>query len=137
STKDGPSAADVQNTSNFAGAANLSYSIANAYPDVTAVAAGYRYDNSVGATVALAADKNPGGDVAKATKDSSEEQLKSANSPNHNGEGQNVLYGDGHVEFEKTPLCGVDQDNIYARGEHAEGDPVIGSPMNANDSVLL
>jgi hypothetical protein len=40
------------------------------------------------------------------------------NSPNHggrsNGEGQNVLFGDSHVEFARTPIVGVDEDNIYA-----------------------
>lgn len=39
------------------------------------------------------------------------------NSPNHggasNGEGQNVLFGDSHVEFERKPIVGVDEDNIY------------------------
>lgn len=40
------------------------------------------------------------------------------NSPNHggrgNGEGQNVLFGDSHVSFERRPIVGVDEDNIYA-----------------------
>ncbi len=35
------------------------------------------------------------------------------NSPNHPGEGQNVLYADGHVEFRRVPTVGVDGDNIY------------------------
>ena len=39
------------------------------------------------------------------------------NSSNHGGsgagEGQNVLFADGHVSFEKTPIVGVDHDNIY------------------------
>lgn len=36
------------------------------------------------------------------------------NSPNHaNQEGQNVLFVDGHVEFEKKSDCGVNNDNIY------------------------
>jgi prepilin-type N-terminal cleavage/methylation domain-containing protein/prepilin-type processing-associated H-X9-DG protein len=39
------------------------------------------------------------------------------NSPDHgglgNGEGQNCLYADGHVTFERTPTVGVDNDNIY------------------------
>lgn len=39
------------------------------------------------------------------------------NSPNHGGagtgEGQNVLYGDGHATFEKTPIVGIDRDNIF------------------------
>lgn len=39
------------------------------------------------------------------------------NSPNHggrfNGEGQNCLFGDGSVSFERIPAVGVDNDNIY------------------------
>jgi prepilin-type processing-associated H-X9-DG protein len=43
------------------------------------------------------------------------------NSNNHQNEGQNVLYGDGHVEFSQSCLCGPLQgtgnntynDNIY------------------------
>lgn len=39
------------------------------------------------------------------------------NSNNHggpgNGEGQNVLYARGDVAFERTPVVGVDYDNIY------------------------
>lgn len=35
------------------------------------------------------------------------------NSRNHNGEGQNVLFVDGHVDFNKKPIVGVNNDNIY------------------------
>jgi prepilin-type processing-associated H-X9-DG protein len=39
------------------------------------------------------------------------------NSPYHggagNGEGQNVLFADGHTAFERIPAVGVDHDNIY------------------------
>jgi prepilin-type processing-associated H-X9-DG protein len=38
------------------------------------------------------------------------------NSRNHGGwtgEGQNALYADGHVSFLRTPLGGMDDDNIY------------------------
>lgn len=38
---------------------------------------------------------------------------KPYNSRNHRGEGQNVLFADGHVEFLKRPLVGVNRDNIY------------------------
>lgn len=44
--------------------------------------------------------------------------LKPLNSPNHggrgDGEGQNVSRGDGSVQFVRTPLAGVDNDNIYS-----------------------
>ena len=50
---------------------------------------------------AVAADLNPG------TGDGS-------NSLTHEDRGQNVLYADGHLTWETTPLCGVNGDNIYA-----------------------
>ncbi len=37
------------------------------------------------------------------------------NSVNHNGDGQSVLYRDGHVEWWQTPLAGINGDNIYTR----------------------
>ncbi|MBN1456363.1 MAG: hypothetical protein JW912_00745, partial [Sedimentisphaerales bacterium] len=35
------------------------------------------------------------------------------NSNAHNREGQNVLFNDGHAEFEKRPDVAVQNDNIY------------------------
>ncbi len=40
---------------------------------------------------------------------------KHGNSASHQQEGQNVLYQDIHVEFEKYPNVGIDKDNIYQR----------------------
>ncbi len=46
------------------------------------------------------------------------ELLKPLNSPNHggrgDGNGQSVARGDGSVQFKRTPLAGVDADNIYS-----------------------
>lgn len=39
--------------------------------------------------------------------------LKKVNSANHTGEGQNCMYGDGHVGFEKTAYAGISRDNIF------------------------
>jgi prepilin-type processing-associated H-X9-DG protein len=60
------------------------------------------------------------------------------NSPNHgglgSGEGQNCLYADGHAEFMKTPIVGVDDDNIYTLmcGPEEEDRLVGGSPYSAS-----
>lgn len=35
------------------------------------------------------------------------------NSPNHHGQGQNVLFADASVSFEQTPAVGIHRDNIY------------------------
>lgn len=52
-------------------------------------------------------------------EDSTPDKWKRFNSPNHGGQGQgsgqSVLYPDAHSEFKKTPLGGVDSDNIYTQ----------------------
>ena len=40
---------------------------------------------------------------------------KNGNSPNHQLKGQNVLFMDGSVEFEKFSFCALENDNIYTR----------------------
>jgi hypothetical protein len=53
------------------------------------------------------------------------------NSPNHGGQGQNVLYPDGHSEFWRGPGAGVDHDDIYTQ-QSGDGsrllDRLHGSP---------
>ena len=46
--------------------------------------------------------------------------VSTRNCPAHLGEGQNVLYLDGHVEFETTHLTGYRGDNIYERSTELE-----------------
>ena len=49
--------------------------------------------------------------------DDSPKEWRAFNSANHggsgNGEGQNALFADGHVKFERTPAINIDSDNIY------------------------
>ncbi|GMU38800.1 MAG: prepilin-type N-terminal cleavage/methylation domain-containing protein [Planctomycetota bacterium] len=49
--------------------------------------------------------------------DDSPREWRRFNSPNHGGsgvgEGQNVVFGDGHALFHKVPIVGIDNDNIY------------------------
>ena len=46
------------------------------------------------------------------------------NSPNHNFKGQNVLYLDGHIEWQNNPYCGIKFDNIWLRRRaDAAGEP--------------
>jgi hypothetical protein len=49
--------------------------------------------------------------------DDPEEYWEPFNSPNHLGNGQNCLYADGAVLFERRPCTGVDNDNIYTAME--------------------
>ena len=125
---------------------NLSYSIANPYPDQTAVDAGYRYTSTNSAEFALGADLNPGKqgayDVTAPNPSSTAAQMRQANSGNHSAQGENVLYGDGHVEFVFDPFCGVKRDNIYTVSGSTDGSSttsttIVASPTWKGDSVLL
>jgi prepilin-type N-terminal cleavage/methylation domain-containing protein/prepilin-type processing-associated H-X9-DG protein len=121
---------------------NLGYSYANAYPDAAANVAGYRLTSKLGATFALMADLSPGIDPARKadpfhpTTSSPTSDLRYGNSPNHEREGQNVLYADGHVSYELTPFVGVNRDNIYT-AQNATSPSVYASPAAVGDSVLL
>ena len=52
------------------------------------------------------------------------------NSANHggsgSGEGQNCLYADGHVTFQRTPAVGIDNDNIYTVMDNQLGWDEVG-----------
>jgi prepilin-type N-terminal cleavage/methylation domain-containing protein/prepilin-type processing-associated H-X9-DG protein len=126
---------------------NLSYSYANPYPDTYSLGSGYKMVQGLEPTFAVAADINPGtfgngnnDNVLGPNTSSSGQSMQLGNSNNHGKQGQNVLYGDGHVEFQNNPFCGTDRDNIYTRGGPiwgTTGQDLVGSPYVANDSVLL
>ena len=66
--------------------------------------------------------------------------MKQGNSNNHDEDGQNILYGDGHVSFEQNPFVGVQRDNIFTTKLNSTsftGGSVISSPFDGNDSILL
>jgi prepilin-type processing-associated H-X9-DG protein len=129
---------------NFPSAQTLSYSYADPYPSEAAAAKGYGLNQGLDAEFVLVADMNPGtGALTQLTLHSTAAEMRNGNSNNHSGDGQNVLYADGHVEFQNNPFCGMGRDNIYtygASGTHANGGGgtgIFGSPVDMNDSVLL
>jgi prepilin-type N-terminal cleavage/methylation domain-containing protein/prepilin-type processing-associated H-X9-DG protein len=139
----------AQNQINFTGiATNLSYSYANPYPDLNALGSGFKMVQGIDPTFAVCADINPGtvggggnDNVLGVTASSSGIQMRTANSNNHQKDGQNVLYADGHVEFQLTPFVGTNGDNIYTRGgdafPQAGGSNLVDSPYAVGDSVML
>jgi prepilin-type N-terminal cleavage/methylation domain-containing protein len=156
----GGGANTAQNRSNFQGATtsgtsvveNLSYSYANPYASTTAQGSGYRLNSSISPDFAVMADINPGiagsgNSVTLVRSSSPTSQMRLGNSNNHDRDGQNVLYGDGRVEFQNSPFVGVGRDNIYTVSDvpfiAAGSVPaltstgLVGSPSDANDSVLL
>jgi prepilin-type N-terminal cleavage/methylation domain-containing protein len=137
----------VADSANFTGRSNftdfkknLAYSFANPYPNAAAATAGYRLSNKLSAEFAIGADMNPGVDtrsnVFNISTNSPTSALQKANSDNHEKDGQNVLYGDCHVAWMLTPLCGMQHDNIYT-SQSATAPTVTASPAGPGDSVLL
>jgi prepilin-type processing-associated H-X9-DG protein len=100
--------------------------------------------------MALAADRNPWIDTPAVEAkdfslfkwDGSTKQQKAGNALAHGGEGQNVLFVDGHAALEKRSFCGINDDNIYTYwdGEDIQRGavPVLDSqPANRLDSLLV
>ena len=62
-------------------------------------------------------DQTPYRGQRQPTPNDSPRQWRFGNSPNHggfgSGEGQNVLFSDGHASFKKTPIVGIDRDNSH------------------------
>ncbi|MHC4516983.1 MAG: type II secretion system protein [Planctomycetota bacterium] len=113
--------------------------------------------------LAMAADRNPWIDSPAAdvddTKwngfrpdispfnDSTENALK-GNAIAHQGDGQNVLFLDSHVNFEKRAYCSLEDDNIYTMSDAPSTGasrgimPVVAGrqsvePANRKDSILV
>ncbi|MEE9295223.1 MAG: type II secretion system protein [Phycisphaerae bacterium] len=85
-----------------------------------------RASEDVDTRMAMVADKGPyaedGGQVPEYEAgvfdlSTAPRQWMRFNSPNHGGrgagDGQNIYFADGHVDFEQKPAVGVDGDNIY------------------------
>jgi len=56
------------------------------------------------------------------------QQAKYGNAITHKEDGQNVLFIDSHVDFEKRAYCGIDDDNIYTHLPQGLGIPQFGTP---------
>ena len=135
-----PISADPQTHCNFTDwTKNLSYSFANPYPGSAATDVGYRLTNHLRGDFPVAADLNPGVKPPRSPMlppRCPAQSPGSSNTPtvsNHEQDGQNVLYADGHVTFQHTCLCGIGQDNIFTN----QSNQVPASPVNSTDAVLL
>lgn len=102
--------------------------------------------------LAVAADRNPWIDspfyAAKTfpglfNPDGGREAVKAGNAIQHQEDGQNVLFLDGHVGFETRSFCAIDDDNIYTFWDGGDirrgGVPIPGAsqPMDKSDSFLV
>ena len=85
--------------------------------------------------LAVAADRNPwtkspAGDAKSFpglfSPTGGREAVKTGNAIQHQEDGQNVLFLDNHVSFEKQSFCGINDDNIYTFWDG--GDIRVGAP---------
>jgi prepilin-type N-terminal cleavage/methylation domain-containing protein len=140
------------NKISFTDQKNLNYSFANPYPGKAAADAGYKWNNSLSSEFCMAGDMNPGitapnYDVTQpGDSNSASSLMKKANSPNHNGQGENLMYGDGHVQFEANPFQGAKRDCVYTNSPNDTTTTSKTDPSNNNasnvpgwgqDSVLI
>jgi type II secretory pathway pseudopilin PulG len=148
-----PYAEDVTRSSNWQRIPQqMTYSLAAPFPAGAGINARFVWTDEVGPRFAIAADINPGtrgggnppNNVRSPKHDAAGSKMKAANSNNHQNKGQNVLFGDMHVEFAATPYCGAIHartgvpDNIYTAGNGDGGTCDEKSyPVDAQDSVLL
>ena len=153
---------------------DCTYSYANPFPTSTGLSAGFKWNNTLASDFAIASDVNPGkqtinggitdvGQVAMtdppAANTTTPWGQAFGNSANHKNQGQNVLYGDGHVEFQTTCWCGSYRsnnntsvrDNIFIPYDKAAGQgtgaagknyktpgtAIAMNPIDSQDSVLL
>jgi prepilin-type N-terminal cleavage/methylation domain-containing protein/prepilin-type processing-associated H-X9-DG protein len=146
----------VQERSNFTNIPmNLTYSYVAPFPTRSARDAGFKLNYTLTSDFAIAADINPGNtggnppdNVTIVKASSARNIMANANTNNHNGDGQNVLYADGHVEFQNTPFCGMlrpgaginsFRDNIYTAsgGTNPTGGKTDEGPQDQYDSIML
>jgi len=130
---------------------NMTYSMTTPYPSDPALQAGFVWKNTLSSEFPLLADINPGtrggsnppNNVIGPPHDAPDRLMRAANSNNHRNEGQNVAYGDGHVQFQTTPYCGARHpngfiDNIYTAGN---GDGGVCNekafPVDKQDAIML
>jgi len=117
----------LNNIFDFKSIENISYSMLNMYHEV-------RRDNwkstVAPAWVLMGDDNNAAGSASEihtlsAADGASRDEIERAeNSQNHaEGDGQNILFGDGHIEFSSDPFVGPGSDNVNARDDNAEGQP--------------
>jgi len=152
-------------TGELSGLPDVSYSYNCGFPSSAAIAGGYKWNNTLSSDFAMASDVNPGGISAtlptpsgqtgspitsNSTDAAALQQV--ANSPNHKFQGQNVLYGDGHVEFQQSQWCGSyrgattgasARDAIFTNGTQTtagglySGSGASSLPVDIYDSLLL
>ncbi|QOV90815.1 type II secretion system protein [Humisphaera borealis] len=160
----GGSGQGIQDFSNWPGPYRdyNSYSYNSPFGSTTAVQNGWKFDTTLSPDYPFAADISPGtsgtpsggyanpnsSSVTAVLYTSSRLEMARGNSNNHSNDGQQVVYVDGHVEWQTSPFCGIPvtnqpyRDNIYTSGPATatatgSGSSATGLPNRRDDSILL
>lgn len=140
----------------------LSYSMQVPFPSTNAATTGFHWNSSsLGADFPLAGDLNPGQatsggpsgmgtDPSVVTYGSDRITMTRGNSNNHQNDGQNILYADGHAEWQPSPYAGpiigmgsnTWNDNVYTArsGPMTDAGGTYGTaslPYDNLDGILL
>ena len=110
----------------------VSYAIADPWSAKNSLAPWWRGKDMDSAT-ALVSDVppfNPGSALSRG-----DPNMKTNNSPNHDGAGQNVGFGDSHVDFAKDPYVGPGGDNIFTN--RVTPDIVTGLPAASDPGFFI
>jgi len=120
----------IANLNTFNSKDVISYSLTNPYAVSTGNGAkkGYKFSAGASGDMAIASDRN---DSGAAGTGSLAAPNKLSNSKNHDGEGQNVLFNDGHVEWFTNQFCGAARDAIFG----SNPDPNLTSSFSASTST--
>jgi prepilin-type N-terminal cleavage/methylation domain-containing protein len=118
------------------------YSYGFAYPWSSTVSTsganvGAWWKNTTQASLGLIADMGPvngqgQNPASNTTTGTGTGGSKAWNSPNHQLDGQNVGYGDVHVDYQKRPDVGMANDNLWTSGAgqaKTQGTAETGSPL--------
>jgi hypothetical protein len=110
----------------------------------------YRLTTASEPGLVVAADRNPwidspfekARDFQAFDPNGNQEQVGAGNAAVHKADGQNVLFLDCHVGFERNSICGINGDNIYTYWDGADirrgTPPRLGSqPIDRKDSLLV
>ena len=93
---------------------DFTYSYSFAYPWTTTtgvIGDWWKYTTDAG--LPLIADMSPMGGAGANATTTVNPAARTANSFNHQRDGQNIGFGDGHAEFARRPDAGQNADNIY------------------------
>ena len=123
-----PSGIDPLDEIDFGG--NISYAYHMPYRSAEGIGFPLTSASNPGLAVAAYRSPHPGGEAGD-------------NSQSHQGDGQNIMFVDSHVDWEKNPYKGISDDNIYtlADGTLAEAagfEPTVTDiPLDRDDSMLV